>query len=60
MENLVFQLKSFNRGKFGGIFIAFAIIFIVLLVPALPSWLIIFALYPLVTSVIDMVLYFKS
>ena len=60
MQDLGMQLKSINISKFTGIFIAFAIISIVLLIPALPNWLIFLAAYPLVTSLIDIVLYLKN
>ncbi len=60
MEDLVLHLRSISLEKFKGIFIAFAIILIVLLIPVLPSWLALFAVYPLVTSVIDIVLYLRG
>jgi len=60
MEDLVLQIKSISVDKFRGIIIAFAIVLIVLLTPSLPAWLTVFALYPLVTSVIDIALYFRG
>jgi len=60
MQDLVVQLKSINISKFKGIFIAFAIIFIVLLIPVLPNWLVFLAAYPLITSLFDIVLYLKN
>ena len=60
MQDLGIQLKSMNIGKFTGIFIAVAIISIVLLVPTLPNWLVFLAVYPLVTSLIDIVIHLKT
>ncbi len=60
MEDLVFQLKSISNKKLTGLFIALVIVLIVLLIPALPSWLVFLAAYPLITSLIDIVLYFRS
>jgi len=60
MEDLVLHLRSISLDKFKGIFIAFAMVLVVLLIPVLPSWLAFFALYPLVTSMIDIVLYLRS
>jgi len=59
MQELGIQSKSINIGKFKGLFIAVAIIFIVLFIPALPNWLVFLAVYPLMASLVDIVIHLK-
>ena len=56
MENSMLETldrKSLSFKKFSGLIVASLIILTVILTPAIPTWVAIVALYPMLTSIVD-------
>jgi len=59
MENSMLETvsrKSISLNKFSGLLIASLIVLTVYVIPAIPAWAAIIALYPLLTSIVDLYL----
>ena len=56
MENGAIKTKSLSFSKYSGLIIASVIIVVAFLVPSIPKWVSFVAIYPLITSIVDIVL----